>query len=227
MWLRSHRCFFCLYSIHTFCFLTKSLVCTTFCFSCLFFFLLFFRENWVYLLIGCIGGQCLVDFFLVFSPSVNSFTLFFCFLFICVFVLFCFFRLVLMKLSLKGITFHLYVYASCSTRSLFFIRLVCKYYGLFHLSRHACTISNYNFLLLFLLFWGIVYSSLIVFSFVFSGIIFFQVPVISLCKIVYITFYTVSFVFMVLNIYDSLVCKFERKELLTKLRNFLQKRKRH
>lgn len=151
-----------------------------------------------------------------------SFYLCFCF------VLFCFFvRLVLMKLSLKGITFHLYVYASCSTHSLFFIRLVCKYYGLFHLSRHACTISNYNFLLLFLPFWGIVYSSLIVFSFVFSGIIFFQVPVISLCKIVYITFYTVSFVFMVLNIYDSLVCKFERKELLTKLRNFLQKRKRH
>lgn len=84
----------------------------------------------------------------------------FCFVFL-------FVRLVLMKLSLKGITFHLYVYASCSTRSLFFIRLVCKYYGLFHLSRHACTISNYNFLLLFLLFWGIVYSSLIVFSFVF------------------------------------------------------------
>lgn len=44
----------------------------------------------MYLLIGCIGGQCLVDFFLVFSPSVNSFTSFFCFLFICVFVLFCF-----------------------------------------------------------------------------------------------------------------------------------------
>lgn len=127
----------------------------------------------------------------------------------------------------RGITFHLYIYASFNS---FFIliRLVCKYYALFHLSRHACTISIFFF---FSFFFG--ESFLFLFNCIFlcfSGIVFFQVPVISLslCKIVYITFtfYSVGFIFMILNTYDSLVLKFECKKLLTKLRNFnlLQKR---
>lgn len=60
----------------------------------------FFRENRVFVdwLSSGIDGQCFVDF-LVFSPSINSFTSFFVFFFVFVF----FVSLVLMKLSLVRI----------------------------------------------------------------------------------------------------------------------------
>lgn len=63
----------------------------------------FFRENRVFVdwLSSGIDGQCFVDF-LVFSPSINSFTSFFVFFFVFVFVFF-FVSLVLMKLSLVRI----------------------------------------------------------------------------------------------------------------------------
>lgn len=123
------------------------------------------------------------------------------------FFFFFFVSLVLMKLSLVWVEwsrYHVPVVYLCINSFFILIRLVCKYYTLFHLPRHACTISAPIFFFFFSFFFGESFIPLWLYFrlfFWYSILLFFSGSCyFSLCKIVYITFifYSISFIFMII-----------------------------